>query len=122
MKDGTTEAFLNVSFSFIIYTFPGILGIGSSLTSVISGNTQYMYGIATGGFQAPGLGDAVNYTSLWNSGTLGFVDIDNIEGNMKGELPAFMLAISSLFYTLALEILLLIHSCYPTASKGCNDA
>ena len=64
-----------------------IVGIGPSSASVstaVQSTYRYMYGIATGGLQGPSDTGAVNFTNLWNSGTLDFIDIDKQAGNMKG--------------------------------------
>ena len=61
------------------------LGVGPNEAETILSSSRYLYGIATGGLQAPNSkNNKVNYTNLWNSGTLDFIDIDEKAGNMKG--------------------------------------
>ena len=57
----------------------------------MSANAHYMYGAATGGFQAPSSTGTVNYTNLRNSGTLDFANIDNTAGNLIGKISSWLI-------------------------------
>ncbi|XP_067927983.1 serine-rich adhesin for platelets-like [Watersipora subatra] len=74
-------------YSFIKYNYPeeGINwvypGVAADISTAVSSSTQYLYGVAAGGYQAPSSG-SVNYTNLQSSGTLDYIAIDSVSGNL----------------------------------------
>ncbi|XP_067939795.1 mucin-like protein [Watersipora subatra] len=82
-------------YSFIKYNYPeeGINwvypGIGSDMPVAAVRSIRYLYGVATGGFQSSRAGDRyarpTNYSNMWNSGALEYIDIDSVSGNMKDQ-------------------------------------